>query len=271
MAKLPQHPDEIRMSLGEHLEELRRRVLYSVIAVGVAMLLCVIFVKPLVRFVSTPVYRAVNQVEALPAPAGETPPAESRRGALVLLTPMEAFVTSMKTALVAALVISSPVVLYELWLFVAAGLYPHERRVIHIFIPFSALLFIAGAAFAYEVVLRYGLPLLLRFAGIAGDMARLSITLSSAISFVLMMSVVMGLVFQLPLVMMILARVGIVKPETYVRNWRYAVVAIVIIAAVLTPPDVFTQISMAVPMIALYWLGVFLAKATTRAKEKAPE
>ena len=274
MARLPEHPDDVRMTLGEHLEELRRRVLWSTVAIAVAMFACLIWVRPLVHFLAQPVYDAVQQVEIDREQAsGEIQPGEAprQRARLVLLTPMEAFVTSMKTALIAGLVIASPVVFYQLWLFVAAGLYPHERHLIHVFIPFSALLFIIGTVFSYEIVLKYGLPLLLNFAGIAGDLATPSITLSSAINFVLMMSVVMGLVFQLPLVMMILSRVGLIAPETYVKQWRYATVGIFIAAAILTPPDVFTQMAMAIPMLGLYWLGVALAKSAVRKKRKAAE
>jgi Tat protein translocase TatC len=266
MARLPEHPDDVRMTLGEHLEELRKRVLWSVVAIVVAMVACLVFVRPLVRFLAQPVFDAVQTVEDRQAEEEGQPPARTR---LVLLTPMEAFVTSMKAALVAALMISSPIVFYQLWLFVAAGLYPHERKVVHIFIPFSVVLFLAGTAFSYAIVLKYGLPLLLSFAGIAGDLATPSITLSSAINFVLMMSVVMGLVFQLPLVMMILSRVGLISPETYVKQWRYATVGIVVLAAILTPPDVFTQMAMAVPMFGLYWLGVLLAKSAAKKRRTA--
>lgn len=268
MARLPDHPDDLKMSLGEHLEELRRRIIWSLLAIALGMVLCLTFVKPLMKFLVAPVHAAVQAVESENRlPDDETLPADgvvTRRSTgdslLIVLTPLELFVTAMKTALAAGVVLASPVVVYQLWLFVAAGLYPHERRVVHIFIPFSVVLFLAGTTFAYAVVLKYGLPLLLNFAGLAWDIARPSIRLSAAISFVLTMSVVMGVVFQLPLVMMALAKVGLVSHETYVKKWKYAIVLIVVLAALLTPPDVFTQMAMAGPMIALYWLGVLLSK-----------
>ena len=240
------------MSLGEHLEELRRRLIYALSGIGIVTVCCMVFARPLVVFITQPVRQAVMEL------AGD------QNARLLVLTPTEPFVTTIKTAFVVALVISSPWALYQLWLFVAAGLYRHERRIVHIFVPFSAVLFLAGTAFSYFVVLRYGLGFLLGFAGLTDDIAEAAPTLSSAVNFVMMMSVVMGAVFQLPLVMMILAKVGVVKTQDYTRHWRYAVAAIFLVAAILTPPDVFTQVMMAGPMIALYWLGVLLAKAACR-------
>jgi len=260
------------MSLGEHLTELRRRIILALIGIGVALVVCMVFVKPLVRFMANPVYDAVRQVESdiarqnaavtgRQANPGPAPAAAPDEPLLVVLAPTEVFVTSMKTALVAAIVLASPWVLYQFWLFIAAGLYPHERRIVYIFLPISVVLFLAGAVFAYTVVLKYGLYVLLTFAGLVGDMVRPTIRLSAAINFVLMIAVLMGCVFQLPLVMLALAKVGLVKNRSYVRYWRYALAGIFIAAAVITPTgDAFNMIAMAAPMLVLYWLGVLLVK-----------
>jgi sec-independent protein translocase protein TatC len=269
MPRFPENPDEVRMSLGEHLEELRRRVILALLGMGLAFFACLYFGKPLVQLMVQPVYDAIYTVEhGAPKPpagqgsgtpaAGQNPPA--REPLLVVLTPVELFTTTMKAVFVAAAVISSPWVLYQFWLFVASGLYPHERRIIQAIVPMSAVLFVAGAVFSYTVVMKYGLLVLLTFGGLTGDMVRTTIRLSSAIDFVLVLSLVMGAVFQLPLVMLALSKVGLIRPEVYVKQWRYAVAAIFIIAAVLTPPDAVTQIAMAVPMLFLYWLGVGLCK-----------
>lgn len=273
MARLPQHPDEVKMSLGEHLMELRRRVIFSIIAVVFCMLICLYFVRPLLTFLARPVYNAVYQVEterrqhavALQTPAGTTPaavtPIPAGEPLLVVLTPMESFTTGMKAALLAGFVIASPFVFYQLWLFVAAGLYPHERRIINLYVPFSVILFLAGASFCYSFVLKYGLPMVINFGGFAYDLAKPTISLSASISFAITMMVVMGAVFQLPLLMMGLSRMGIAKPEMYTKYWRHAMVAIFIVAAILTPTaDMFNQAAMAIPMMLLYWLGVLLAK-----------
>ena len=252
MKRFPDNPEEYKMSLGEHLEELRRRLIYALAGVGVATALCLAFGRRLVTFITEPVRDAVGNLAA-------------EGGArLVILTPTEPFVTTLKTILVVALVVSSPWVFYQIWLFVAVGLYRHERRIVNVFVPFSAALFMAGTAFAYLVVLRYGLGFLLGFAGLTDSIVRPTISLSAAVNFVMTLSVVMGAVFQLPLVMMILAIVGVVPVQTYLSHWRYAVAAMFLVSAILTPPDVFTQVMMAGPMIGLYWLGVLLAKVAGR-------
>jgi len=267
MARFPDNPDEVKMSLGEHLEELRRRVILSLLGLAVVLVGCLYFTGPIVRFLVQPVYDAVDSVErsnaaAVPGAPPEAPP--PREPLLIVLSPAEAFVTSLKADFVAAAVIASPWVLWQMWLFVASGLYAHERRIIYLFLPLSVVLFLSGALFAYLVVLKYGLYMLLIFGGFYRDLVRNTIPLSTAVNFVLLMSVVMGGVFQLPLVMLALSKVGLIEPKAYVRGWRYAVVAIFIIAAVLTPPDAFSQIAMAVPMLFLYWLGVFLSKTFVR-------
>lgn len=234
------------MSLGEHLEELRMRLILALGGVVGVGLVCFIFGGRLVIFIIEPVRLAVEKV------GGEGTK-------LVILTPTEAFMTALKTSLLAGLVISSPWVFYQMWLFVGAGLYRHERRVVHIFVPFSALLFIAGTAFSYMIVIRYGLHFLLSFAGLTDTIASPTIRLSAAVSFVTMMAVVMGAVFQLPLVMMVLAKIGITSTRTYTKYWRHSVAGMFVVSALLTPPDVFTQVMMAGPMIGLYWLGVLLS------------
>lgn len=254
MRKLPENPDQYRMSLGEHLDELRTRLIYALSGVALVTVLCLVFGSRLIQFVVEPVRAAVEQITGRSGPT------------LVVLTPTEAFIVTVKTAFVVAFVISSPWVLHQLWLFVAAGLYRHERKVVYVFVPFSAVLFIGGTVFAYTIVLKYGLRFLLGFGGLTDALVTPNITLSSAVNFVMTLSVVMGAVFQLPLVMMILSKVGIVEVSTWTKNWRYAVAAIFLLAAIMTPPDVFTQVMMAGPMIGLYWLGVALAKAMVRGK-----
>jgi len=273
MARLPENPDEMRMSLGEHLEELRRRIIYALLGTAITVCLCLFFANALVRFYIRPVYDAVRAVAhetgQLPAegPAGASAAAgEAKEPLLVVLNPSELFTTTMKAVFVTAALIASPWMLYQFWLFVAAGLYAHERRVIMMIVPMSVVLFAGGAVFAYTIVVPIGLHVLLTFGGLTGDMVRTDIRLSAAIDFVMVLSLVMGAVFQLPLVMLGLSKVGIVKPGMYTKYWRYAVAAIFIIAAVLTPPDAFTQIAMALPMILLYWLGVLLVKILVKPK-----
>ncbi len=250
MAGLPHNPEQYKMSLGQHLEELRRRVILALLGIGLVTLVCLFFGGSLLRFITDPVRSAVFQL--------------GFESSLVVLTPTEGFMMTIKTAFIVALVISSPWALYQMWLFVAAGLYRHERRIVYVFVPFSAVLFVGGSVFAYTIVLRYGLRFLLAFGGLTNDVIRPTIRLSSAVSFVMMMSVIMGAIFQLPLVMMVLSKIGVIPVEVYVKNWRYAIAGMFLVSAILTPPDPFTQVAMAGPMIGLYWLGVLLAKMTLR-------
>jgi sec-independent protein translocase protein TatC len=266
MTRFPHDPDDVRMSLGEHLGELRRRLILALVGLAVTFAVCFAFQGRMVKFIVQPVSDAVNRVNAevrqrsgAESPVPAKPP--SSEPVLVVLTPMEGFTTIMRTVLVAAALISSPWILYQFWLFVAAGLYPAERRVVHMVVPFSAILFIGGAVFAYTVVVKYGLYALLTFGGLVGDIVKPELRLSSSINFVLMMSLLMGAVFELPLVMFALSKVGLVDPQFYTKHWRYSVAGIFVAAAVLTPtPDAFTMIAMALPMLVLYWLGVFLAR-----------
>jgi sec-independent protein translocase protein TatC len=282
MARLPQHPDEVRMSLGDHLMELRKRVILSLMAIGVAMIVCLFFSRPLVVFLSQPVSDAVRQIDLearqhaadLQVPKGKTAlrvePIPADRPVLVSLTPMENFSTCMKAALLVGFIAASPFVFYQFWLFVGAGLYPHERRIVNVFVPFSVLLFVAGATFCYTIMLRYGLPMVLNFGGLADDIAKPTIRLSAAVSFVVSMSAVLGAVFQLPLVMMGLTRLGLVKSQFWLKYWRHSIVAIVLIAGIVTPtPDLFNQAACAVPMMILYWLGVLLAKIAEKKRTAA--
>lgn len=246
MPRLPEKPEDFKMSLGEHLEELRMRLILALGGVVGVGLVCFIFGGRLVAFVVEPVKQAVEQIGG-----------EGTR--LVILTPTEAFMTTLKTSLLAGLVISSPWVFYQMWRFVGAGLYRHERRVVEICVPFSALLFIAGTIFSYKIVLTYGLRFLMGFGGLTEKIAAPTIHLSAAVSFVTMMAVVMGAVFQLPLVMMVLAKIGIISTRTYTKYWRHSVAGMFLAAALLTPPDPFTQVMMAGPLIGLYWLGVLLS------------
>ena len=179
---------------------------------------------------------------------------------VVGLNPQEAFMIYMKAAFVTGAVISSPLVFYFLWTFVAAGLYPHEKRYIHIFLPFSLLLFLAGAAMAFFFVFPPVLEFFFSFnkwLGIDPDPR-----ISEWLSFVLFMPLGFGISFQLPLVMLFLERIGIFSVATYIAKWRVAVLIISIAAMVLTPSaDPYSMLLMFVPLTFLYFGGIWLCKA----------
>jgi sec-independent protein translocase protein TatC len=168
----------------------------------------------------------------------------------------ETFTIWLKASLVVGTLLSSPWVFYQIWSFVAAGLYPHERRYIHVFLPFSLGLFLLGAATAYLLVFKPVLSFLLTFnssLGIDPDPR-----ISEWLGFVMLLPLGFGISFQLPLVMLFLDRIGIFSVRSYMEKWRIAVLAIFVISAVLTPADPYSILFMAVPLTFLYFGGVLL-------------
>ncbi|MFO0013510.1 MAG: twin-arginine translocase subunit TatC [Planctomycetota bacterium] len=166
----------------------------------------------------------------------------------------EPFMIWLKAAFVVAVVVASPGIFFHLWQFIAAGLYPHERRYVYFFLPVSLLLFWAGAFLAFFVIFRLVIDFLLEFNASMGIGA--SPRLTDYMSFALFLPLGFGISFQLPLVMLILERLGIFSVATYLSQWRVAILVIAVISMVLTPADVSSMIGMAVPLVALYFLGI---------------
>ncbi len=237
--------DETRMSLGDHLEELRRRIFYSLGAVVAAFLVVFfLFRSPALALVAAPI---VDTLKGL----GYDP-------VLVALRPQDRFLAHVKVSGLLALFLVSPVVIYHLWQFVAAGLYPKERRYVHVIFPFSAVSFIVGMLFAYFVLVRFGLRFLYSF----GDdtLIRTTPTLRENIDFVIRMSLVLGVVFQLPLVMLGLEKMGVVTVKQLAGGRRFALLGCVVLGMVLTDPSAITQLMLAGPMFALYEVGILLCR-----------
>ncbi len=252
---MPGHSDEVKMNFGDHLEELRRRLIYALVALVVTFVVCLFFMKPLMRL-------AVNPVQFALVKHGYEPK-------LIVIKPQETFVTHMKVCIIAALFIASPFIMYQIWVFVSAGLYPHERRYVRIFAPFTAIAFIAGGVFCYFVLARWGLSYLIGFGD--PELIDQKQDLAHAINFVLMLELAAGIVFQLPLVMLITDRVGLLTAETYRRGRKYAVLVCFAVAMVLTPPDVVSQVLLAGPMLLLYEVGLLLCRLRFKPRETTPE
>jgi len=241
MASTEGHPqralNERRLSILDHLEELRKRVWGCV---------AVILLASIVSFVWTD-----QMVEWLKRPAG---PALQR---FAFFSPPEAFLAYMKVAITVGLFLSAPMILSQVWAFVSPGLTVRERRYGFGFIWWGSLLFVVGGAFAYWVLLPLSLRFLLNFGH--GQMEPV-MSVSRYLSFTTMVILSCGLAFQLPLVMFVLARLGLVSSHMLRQKWRHAVVAIVVAAAILTPTaDVATLLLLAVPMLALYELSIWVA------------
>jgi sec-independent protein translocase protein TatC len=241
----PEDDDEdsgmLRMSFMDHLEELRSRIIRALGGFGVAFLLGLIFASQLWDLVQAPGQAAFKTLG---------------RGEFIAIDPMEQFsIIWMWTPLVAAIFVGSPWIIYQVWAFISPGLYPKERRWAVPFILCTAGLFITGGLFAYFVAFRFALTFLF---GIGG----LSVTPNISIDkyFDLFVDVMLGisLVFELPVLIFFLTLIRVASPSFLLRHSRYAILAIVIIAAIITPtPDVFNLTLFAVPMILLYFMGVF--------------
>jgi len=190
------------------------------------------------------------------------PLARDPRVSITTLSAQEAFGIYIKAALLVGIVLASPWVFYQLWTFVAAGLYPHEKRWVHLFLPVSTGLFLAGVALAFFFVFDFVLDYLLQFnawLGLDPDPR-----ISEWMSFVLILPVGFGIGFQLPLVMLFLERIGVIDAGTYAAQWRLAVVVIFVVSAILTPADPYSLLFLAVPLCLLYFGGLMLCRLLPR-------
>ncbi len=234
----------LRMSFMGHLEELRSRILYALFGVVVAFLVSFTFTSQLWEFVSAPAVGALKHL-------GINPPN------LVAITPMEQFsVIWIKLPLLVSVFLGSPWILYQVWAFISPGLYKRERRWAVPFITCTAGLFIAGGCFAYFVAFRYGLEFLL---GIGhGLNVTPMVSIDEYFDLFVNVTLGVGLVFEMPVIIFFLTLLRLASPRFLLRHSRYAILAIVVIAAVVTPtPDVFNMMIFAIPMVLLYFVGVF--------------
>ncbi len=174
------------------------------------------------------------------------------------LNPTEAFMIWLKASLVVGIVLASPMIFYHLWSFVAAGLYPHEKKYVHVFLPFSVVLFLGGALFCFFVVFRFILDFLFTFNADLG--IQLAPRITEWLSFAIILPIGFGISFQLPLVMLFLERIGIFDVPAYMAKWRIAVLIIAVASMLLTPADPISMLAMAIPLTGLYFLGIALCR-----------
>ncbi len=233
--------DDEKLPLFTHLEELRRRILYCVIAIMCCSIPCYLLAGPILTFLSRS--------------AGE----------LVFISPHGAFIAHIKLAFFGGIFIAFPVLTWQIWSFIAIGLKRNERKYLSLYGVLSFLFFIIGAVFAYYLVLPIGMKFLL---GFATDTLRPMVSVNKYISFVALLLFAFGLVFELPLIILFLTRIGVVTPETLEKNRKYAIVLTFVVAAVLTPPDVLTQILLAVPSLLLFEMSIWLSKLTSRRRRE---
>ena len=230
--------DASRAPLLDHLIELRRRLLYCIGALAVAFAISFYFADRIFAFLVQPLLRA-------------------GQGTVIYTEIFEAFFVQVKVAFFAAMMIAFPIIANQLWQFVAPGLYRKERRALLPFLFATPLLFALGAALAYYVAIPMALHFLLGFDGVVGGVKREALpAIGNYLSFIMQFLFGFGLSFLLPVLLMLLERAGIVTRQGLIKARRYAIVGATAIAAVLTPPDLMSQVLLAVPLILLYELAI---------------
>ncbi len=243
--------EEERLPFTAHLEELRQRLIKSAIAVAVGFGAAYFFKEQLFYILVLPLKQVMQ--------SGDT---------LIYTSLPEAFFTFLKTAFIAGLMLASPVLLYQFWMFVAPGLYDRERRLLLPIVVLSTFFFVGGALFGYFFVFPLGFQFFLSF---ATETIRPLPSMKEYLSLASKMLLAFGLAFELPLVLTFLARLGIVTVDFLKRQRKYAILLIFIFAAILTPPDVVSQVLMAAPMMVLYEISILGARIFGRAKATEAE
>ena len=250
MRKGRKNPDE--MSFLEHLEDLRKRLFWSFASIFIVIVPAYVFSKDIFTFLAQPI------VPFLP----------NGINSLAFRTLTEPFTLYLKVSFLVAIFVSSPFIFYQIWLFVAPGLYRKERKYVFPFVVFTTVFFLGGAAFAYYVAY----PFACRFFINLGSDFQPMITVNDFFGLTIKMLLGVGLVFEMPTLIFFLARMGIVTARWMIKNFKYAVLAVFIIAAIITPsPDMVSQAILAVPMLGLYGISILVAAVFGKRKKKAEE
>jgi sec-independent protein translocase protein TatC len=244
--------NEIRaeMTIFEHLGELRKRLLISLVAIVAFAILSYSYTSQVFAFLSEPYLSSFKD------------------NLLIGTGPAEAFLLRVKVALFSGAILSAPILFHQLWLFLSPGLYEKERKLFIPFILSATALFLGGVAFCYLVVLPF------TFAFFADQYAMIEITptirISEHLSMMIQALVGFGVVFEMPIVAFLLGRTGLIDHNTLIGGGRYAIVIIFIVSAVLTPPDVLTQLLMAIPLLILYGISIFIVWFAQRSTPESP-
>jgi sec-independent protein translocase protein TatC len=232
--------EDEKIPFTAHLEELRNRLIKCFIAVGVGFAVSYGFKEILFKILVHPLVKVM-------------PPGDY----LIFTGLPEAFFTYLKVAFLSGLMVASPFILYQFWMFVAPGLYKKERRLLGPIVLLSSFFFIAGALFGYFIVFPWGFKF---FLGFATETIRPLPSMKEYLGFSAKLLLAFGLVFELPMILTFLARLGIVSVAFLTKNRKYAILLIFVMAAILTPPDVVTQVMMALPLMFMYELSIIGAR-----------
>ncbi len=255
------------MSFFEHLAELRTRLIRATLGVAAAFVVAWVFRMELQAIIHAPLFDAWQALVAEGKLSG--PPKLQTLGVL------DAFLTQVRIAVTAALFLAGPVVFYQFWMFVAPGLYPSEKRLVIPFVATSAVMFALGAAFCYEMVLPFATQWFLEYpleeADTSGVLVVPQYTFPDYTTYTTKLLLGFGVMFEMPLAVFFLAKVGLVTHRTLLRFWKVAVLIIFVVSAFLTPPDPITLMFMALPMTALFFLSVGIAYVVSKGQAQSAE
>jgi sec-independent protein translocase protein TatC len=232
--------DEKKIPFTDHLDELRRRLIVCFIAVGIGFVLSYGFKEKLFQILTRPLIGVMESGDKL-----------------IFTGLPEAFFTYLKVAFLSGIILSTPIIFYEFWMFVAPGLYDKEKRLMFPIVILSTLFFVGGSFFGYFIVFPYGFKF---FLGFASEIIKPLPSMREYLSFASKLLIAFGLVFELPLIITFLAKLGMVSVSFLKKNRKYALLLFFIGAAILTPPDVVTQIMMALPLMVLYEISIIGAR-----------
>ena len=232
--------------LKPHLKELQKRLIYSIITLFVMFIITFTFWELILDWMLIPLK------EALP-----------KGSDIVFLKVGEAFFTALKVSFFASIIFSLPIIFYQLWMFVAPGLYENEKKLVIPFVTSATIMFILGALFAYYIVFPFGFSYLINF---GSQLFTAMPSIGEYVGFFSKLMVGFGISFELPVITFFLATLGLVTDETLKGFFRFAIIIIFLIAALLTPPDVLSQLLMALPLIILYGVSILIAKIINPAK-----
>jgi len=237
-----------KLPLTAHLEELRKRLIYSFLAIGVSFAISYAFIKDIVEILMRPL------VQVLP-----------QGSSLVFTAVPEAFFTYFKAALLTGVFFSSPFILYQIWAFVSPGLYEREKKYVYPYLFVSSSFFLIGALFCYFIVF----PVIFRFfLSFASEEIRPLPAIREYLTFTIKLLLAFGLMFQWPALILFLSRMGVVSAQILSKNRKYAILAIFVAAAILTPPDLVSQLLLAGPLLAMYEGSIWMAKFFGKKEEE---
>jgi len=237
--------------LKPHIADLRKRLVFSSICVITMFFVCFAFYEPILDWMTLPVKQALPN-----------------NTSMIAISIEETFFTAMKVAFFSGFIASLPVIFWQIWLFLAPGLYEHEKKLVIPFVFFATLMFVCGAAFAYYIVVPLGFKFLIAF---GSTVVNVMPSIGTYVGFFTKIMIGFGIAFELPVITFFLAKIGIVDDEMLKNFFRYAIVLIFVVAAILTPPDVISQLLMAAPLILLYGVSIYIAKVFNPAQKEDDE